>query len=146
MKKPLIERLEARKFEAPSGCWEWTGSTDTIGYGLISLTGKLYGVHRVSFFVHNGFWPNVCRHSCDNKKCFNPDHLVDGDRIDNVQDAMDRGRIRTKYSSTDIERMVRLRHSGLTYREISNEMGMSQAQISRILNHKQRTGHARKDW
>jgi len=144
MKKPLIERLEARKFVAPSGCWEWTGSTDTIGYGQMRVNGRLEMIHRISFFLDRGIWPNVCRHTCDNKLCFNPGHLIDGTQLDNMQDAMDRNRIVTHYSDEQLEKVRVLRESGLTYREISTEIGISQAQISRVLRGIQRTGQAKK--
>lgn len=34
----------------------------------------------------------VVRHTCDNKWCVNPDHLVLGTQAENMQDKVDRGR------------------------------------------------------
>ena len=33
----------------------------------------------------------VTRHTCDNKRCINPDHLIVGSQGDNVHDAFERG-------------------------------------------------------
>lgn len=54
-------------------------------------TGKVQTVHRIAFFERHGYWPKVCRHTCDIKLCHNADHLVDGDHSDNLLDAYARG-------------------------------------------------------
>ena len=33
----------------------------------------------------------VTRHTCDNKRCINPDHLIVGSQGDNIRDAFERG-------------------------------------------------------
>lgn len=79
------------KKAGPNECWEWTASTDTDGYGHIGADGKLYKANRLSFYWANGFWPKICRHTCDNPPCVNPAHLIDGTHKDNNQDFRDRG-------------------------------------------------------
>lgn len=75
-----------------NSCIEWTGVRSNIGYGFIGFTyangkksaaGKDNGmmtVHRLAFMVANNRLPgkrNV-NHTCHNKLCVNPAHLVEG--------------------------------------------------------------------
>jgi len=75
-----------------SECIEFEGCRTPKGYGVIRIQGKNYRAHRVAFFELHGYWPKVCRHTCDNPPCINTDHLVDGTVADNVRDMMERGR------------------------------------------------------
>lgn len=72
------------------GCWLWGGSVSGHGYGVLSIKSNKQFVHRISFFIHNGFLPKkdmmVC-HRCHNKLCVNPDHLYEGT---NKQNQLDR--------------------------------------------------------
>ena len=99
----VVVRFNSRfEVDPVSGCWNWIGSTNKKGYGLIGgeINGKRYApkgrrmlAHRVSWVIHNGDIPDsdaahgtVVRHSCDNPKCVNPAHLLLGTQADNVKD------------------------------------------------------------
>ena len=57
------------------------------------IDGKTVTAHRVSFFLAHGAWPsNLTRHLCDNRKCVNPLHLLEGSDADNISDMMLRKR------------------------------------------------------
>lgn len=74
-------------------CWLWEGS-QTKGYGNIKIDGQNEGVHRVAFALLVAVVPEgmYVLHKCDNPVCVNPEHLFLGTQLDNVQDAMEKGR------------------------------------------------------
>ena len=75
-------------------CIEWNGRIDRAGYGRFYHDGKEQGAHRVALLLSgNAVSPgDVVRHSCDNPRCVNPEHLSVGSQIDNVQDRVSRNR------------------------------------------------------
>jgi hypothetical protein len=84
-----------------SGCWTHTMSSSSSGYGQITIGGKLWNLHRLSWWLHNGCPTegNFCdrkweiTHACDNKECANPDHLALETAKKNKQDAVERIRV-----------------------------------------------------
>jgi len=81
----------------PDDCWEWKGALNSQGYGCIGFDGKRWLAHRVSYRLHNEEEPGwlIIRHSCDNRKCCNPAHLLSGTHQDNSDDAIARRRTTT---------------------------------------------------
>ena len=75
-----------------SACIEHTQQGDKDGYGHTHYQGKRASLHRLAHYKATGTWPEVVRHTCDNPRCINPEHLLGGSASDNVQDMLSRGR------------------------------------------------------
>lgn len=90
------QRLMGKVHMCPmSGCWLWTGSVTSAGYGSMrNEKGVVEGPHSVSFRVFVGdLPPGACvLHRCDTPLCVNPSHLWSGSRADNNADKAAKGR------------------------------------------------------
>lgn len=78
-----------------TGCWICCSHKPyPDGYARIFHSGKSILVHRLSYILRHGNIPDgaIIRHSCDNRMCINPDHLLCGTQRDNIQDRVDRHR------------------------------------------------------
>lgn len=90
----LIKRLYER-VKIVNGCWVFTGSTGNSGYGKLRVgRHQDYSVHRMSFTLLNGSIPigKCVLHTCDVRRCINPDHLFIGTKRDNTLDMIAKGR------------------------------------------------------
>lgn len=101
LEQKLIEAKTRNRFWIKvlidDGCWEWTSNINPrTGYPNFWIGNKMLRGNRVAFYLSKGYWPNTCRHTCDNKKCVRPDHLIDGSTQDNVNDRVARNRSATK--------------------------------------------------
>lgn len=79
MKKTTLDRLDSGSMIDPvTDCWVWVKAVDSKGYGRISLGGKILYVHRARWEAMRGPLPEgkSIRHTCKNRACNNPAHLV----------------------------------------------------------------------
>lgn len=89
----------------PGACWEAPEYPGGAGYSRIRLTlnGKRqsHRTHRVAWEETVGPIPEGLDvlHKCDNRCCWNPDHLFLGNDQDNVDDKVRKGRQTRKYSN-----------------------------------------------
>lgn len=84
MVEDLMERIHV---EPNTGCWLWSGSTSSDGYGNARIGGKTVLVHRAIYEATHGNIPKglVLDHEvCDTPACVNPDHLRPKANRDNV--------------------------------------------------------------
>jgi len=92
----LIRFFNLVELDPNSDCWIWTATLDRNGYGQFKYNKKNVSSHRFIYVAlkNNGDWldtKTVVRHTCDNKKCVKPDHLISGSFSDNLIDAYERG-------------------------------------------------------
>ena len=78
-------------------CMLWSGATDKDGYGRRDpLGGRSWYVHRQVVAEKYG-WDaiegKVILHACDNPSCYEETHLSIGSQVDNMQDALTKGRL-----------------------------------------------------
>lgn len=92
---PAEDRLWGRLDRLESGCWEWTGSRNEDGYGVIQIAGSPTKAHRAAWVLSGrGPIPDglLVMHACDNPPCCNPAHLRLGTVAENNADRHSKGR------------------------------------------------------
>lgn len=135
-----------------NACWPWLGWCYGNGYGSFKMkTGKVT-THRFAYEAANGPIPpglNVL-HSCDNRKCCNPNHLRIGTQKENIVEMFQKGRRTIKGVRGEASRwcrfsdefvksaLDRFKTSGMSQAAFAREIGMSTAQFNKIVN-----GHSR---
>jgi hypothetical protein len=111
------------------------------GYGITGLNGKTISAHKKAYVLAKGSVPAglVVRHTCHNKICINPDHLILGTQQDNINDKLAAGREArgsdvggSKLTDEDVLKIRSLR--GKMYqREIALKFNITQANVSLIM-------------
>jgi hypothetical protein len=68
------DRVDVRH---PLGCWIWTSTLNTHGYGVLQIDGRNFYAHRYAFLALRGGIPSGLEldHLCFTRACVNPDHL-----------------------------------------------------------------------
>jgi hypothetical protein len=132
-------------------CWIWTGSRTSRGYGQYRKT----TAHRYSWILANGPIPEglfAC-HSCDVPSCVRPDHLFLGTQIDNMRDAVAKGRTargersgaynryeprgeerpEARFRDADVLEMRRLASEGVSHTELSRRFSAPRGTIHGVV-------------
>ena len=131
-------------------CWLWQGSVRPQGYGYIRDFPN--SAHRKAWELTYGAIPNDLHvlHRCDNPPCVNPSHLFLGTVQDNAQDKVRKGRLKThwvegwrppsgeaspnaKLSTAQVLEIRQLRANGMTLQRISEQYGVNNTTVSRIV-------------
>lgn len=132
-------------------CWEWIAGKLKAGYGRFRFDGRTRLAHRVSWLLTHGVWPSdCCLHRCDNQGCVNPAHLFDGNRQDNMDDKVKKGRHRSPRGEMHggarltaaevIEIRAKYGHGGIFQRELASAYKVSQQHVGEIVNRKKWAG------
>ena len=127
------------------------GKQDTHGY-FVFKHGPVGGEWRVHRWIYKNqvgeLLPGeVVRHTCDHPWCGNPDHLIKGSQLDNIQDRVDRNRCRggskggenhpnARLTSIDVAEIKTRYDMGETQQALADEFGVSRGHISGIVRGK----------
>lgn len=135
-------------------CINHKGCLNNMGYGQVRRNGKTLLAHRVAYSEHYGISLSdmkgkVVRHTCDNPKCINPDHLLLGTQRENMQDKLLRGRQAYneshwlhKLSAADVQWIkanCKPRDKVMGCIPIAKKFGVSHALIKAIMRGEKRT-------
>ena len=94
IEEQISNKARPLQYKINGECWECCShkSTSSSGYPTLHRQGKTQLAHRYIYQMFKGEIPSglVIRHTCDNKKCINPDHLILGTYRENTQDYMER--------------------------------------------------------
>ncbi|RWA81464.1 MAG: HNH endonuclease [Mesorhizobium sp.] len=133
------------RVEKTESCWIWTGSLDTGGYGSAWFEGRCRRAHRVAWMLIHGPIPRgeghhgicVC-HSCDNRRCVNPDHLFLGTQQQNINDQIRKGRFADRKGRSNgrsvltEEQVISIREDSRNCRQLAKIYGVWPTTIERI--------------
>lgn len=152
------ERVRKKIRISSSGCFEYMGAITSAGYGCVRRKKKSLQAHRYVWELVNGTIPDGLHmlHKCDNKKCVNPDHLFLGTHLDNMRDAISKGRHNSsglklgywgqippkgedsgmaKLSNSDVDKIkVMVSGDHIKQKDVALLFHVSRAQVSRIVN------------
>ena len=95
----IVERIERHAHELVDGeCWETDYQCHGRGGHILVRSGdwqQMQYQHRIAYEAHHAEpIPDelIVMHTCDNPRCFNPEHLVLGTNMDNTQDMISKKR------------------------------------------------------
>ena len=136
-----IPRFWAKIKKSEAGCWEWTASTYTTGYGcFVPADQHKVPAHRFMWELMNGPIPAGLwvLHDCDNRLCVRPDHLHLGTRRDNIDEAVARKRTswgeRNMHAKLTEAQVREIFQSVGKVKEVAAQFGVCQSTVSVIRN------------
>lgn len=136
--KRFWEKVDKRSDDE---CWNWKGLLNTNGYPTISICNRYWLAHRMSYLIHYGkISPDLyIMHKCDNPKCVNPNHLIEGTPKQNTNDAISKHRMligekngMSKLSESDVIRIRALRNEGSTLSSLAKQYGVYSSCICKV--------------
>lgn len=142
-----VEQILERTKLTESGCMEWQRAIGSHGYGVVWFNGKLWTSHRlVASFIY-GLHSNAFHvmHSCDNRKCCNPEHLSFGTPHENMIDKWLKGRASggsmkgeshpsAKLTESQVSEIRLAYGPGTTTSDLAKLYGVSNTTIKNIIN------------
>lgn len=160
----LLSRFWSHVTRTPT-CWVWHaaqrgGKGPGKRYGAFKVDGKAVLAHKFSYEAYVGPIPDGLdvRHGCDNRLCVRPDHLSVGTRKENMQDAINRGRIASgersgtrlhpetiargenagasKLTTQDVLKIKAMYAAGARIRDLASEFDVNRTTITRCISGK----------
>lgn len=138
-----IKRIRAKTIKV-NGCWIYTGTPSNIYPTFSDEEGNNRAVHRYIYEkIKRKRLSNdilVC-HTCDTPRCWRPSHLFEGTSLDNVNDAVNKGRnVKrerhgcAKLDSKQVDLIRGLYSTGrYTYERLGSKFGVTESAIGAII-------------
>lgn len=132
----LRAMIERRSAPDGTGCRIWDGPPGTHGYGQVRVGERVMTTARATFLAFHGELGRgeVPRHTCDNKRCVEPTHLIRGTHLENMDD-WKRRRTRDPHA-LDVTKVVAIRSSashGASSRMLAREFGVAATTIQDVV-------------
>ncbi len=113
---------------------------NSTGYPSLNRKRAKSRIGRLVLFRRYGVQPSDIhmRHTCDNRWCINPDHIIPGTIYDNIRDRVLRGRTvavkgeknnKAKLTAVKILEIRELCKSGVSQRTVAAQFGVVQSAI-----------------
>lgn len=135
---PTLKELQSFESNFTKGskdaCWEWQGHLFN-GYGSFAFRAGVYGAHRLSFGFENPLFDQtleVC-HTCDNRKCVNPNHLYAGTQQQNMDDKVVRDGRPGLLSDDEIVKLLELHKQGTNKKKLAVVFKVSYSHVCWIV-------------
>lgn len=146
VRQQINSQISTAPGQGPAGtCHLWTGPIGANGYGIAYLNGRYYRAHRLAIKAATGTDPgdlSVC-HTCDNRRCVNPQHLVSETQLWNSHDMKAKNRThvfcgaknpQSKCSDAQIARLRKMAATGkYTQAQLGEKFKLHPGHVSRIL-------------
>ena len=152
----IRDRLNERiNIDGTTECWNWTGTKNRDGYGVLWTGGKKENggqfkkASRLSYQEYHPLTTDisninlfVCHKCIGNRACINPDHLYLGTPQDNMNDRREQGRenaangekLSSKLTEKDVLEIRKLyAGGGYTYRKLGEIYNVSESCIGGII-------------
>ena len=137
----LDDLFRALKPHPAGNCLECDRALSGTGYPMISMSGKIWKVSRL--IAHLSGWDIKgmdVMHTCDNRKCINPNHLQVVPHWKNMLDASEKGRMVrgekhpfSKLKEEDVQLMRKLAREGEKDQPLAEKFGISESCVSSIV-------------
>ena len=128
-----------------NGCWRWTGSRAITGYCNFFYKGTTWLAHRASLLVFKKvkqLTPGMqVGHTCRNRDCVCPDHLVERTKEQNNgedkrRDGVDNGGERNHFAKLTKEAVEEIRATDKPLKELAEHYQVTTSCISCIKRNK----------
>lgn len=133
------ERFSRWSEYTENGCRVWTGTLFRDGYGQMTWKGRVRRAHAVAWEeAGRGSLPAgmVFCHTCDNRRCVNPDHMFIGTNKDNMADMVAKGRSgrgsKNANAKLTAEQVRAIRQDGRPHKQIAADYGIKSSNVSHI--------------